>query len=74
MELQPISGGIGPSLPTTPGEGSVKSLNLGVRCDDNQSQDGLRDVSPKGHTLRARLQLCAIYFSMFLGGSVDFIS
>ncbi|KAJ7666160.1 MFS general substrate transporter [Mycena polygramma] len=67
MELQPMSGGIGPSLPTTPGEQSVTSLNLGVR-DDSQSQI---IGSSRSHVIRARLQLCAIYFSMFLAGWND---
>ncbi|KAJ7927608.1 MFS general substrate transporter [Mycena leptocephala] len=73
MDLQPISGGIlaGPSLPATPGEESVKSLNLDVHRDDKQSQDSLHHSSCRSYALRARLQLFAIYFSMFLGGWND---
>ncbi|KAJ6470121.1 MFS general substrate transporter [Mycena vitilis] len=68
MELQPMSGGIGPSLPTTPGEQSVTSLNLGVHDDQSQTtQIGFSG----SHVMRARLQLCAICFSMFLAGWND---
>ncbi|KAJ6595848.1 MFS general substrate transporter [Mycena vulgaris] len=66
MELQPISSGPvpGPSLPTTPGDGSVKSLNIGA-------QDYDQGVSSGSHTVRARIHLCAIYMSMFIAGWND---
>ncbi|KAF7351272.1 MFS domain-containing protein [Mycena sanguinolenta] len=67
MELQPISSGIGPSLPATPGEESVKSLNSNVHRDEDHESQG----ASSSHVIRARLHLCAIYFSMFLAGWND---
>ncbi|KAF7351269.1 MFS domain-containing protein [Mycena sanguinolenta] len=67
MELQPISSGIGPSLPVTPGEESVKSLNFNVHRDEDHGSQG---ASPS-HVIRARIHLFAIYFSMFLAGWND---
>ncbi|KAJ6588923.1 major facilitator superfamily domain-containing protein [Mycena capillaripes] len=71
MELQTISqGGIGPSLPTTPGDVSVQSLNLDMHRDDTHEFQSISNSSGR-HVIRARLQLCAIYFSMFLAGWND---
>ncbi|KAF7351433.1 MFS domain-containing protein [Mycena sanguinolenta] len=64
MEIPPLSSGIGPSLPATPDE-SVKTLSLNIQRDEGQS------ASSRNHVIRARLHLCAVYFSMFLSGWND---
>ncbi|KAJ6487637.1 MFS general substrate transporter [Mycena sanguinolenta] len=67
MELPLTSGGTGPSLPATPDE-SVKSLSLNVQRDEDHESQGAASGSP---VIRARLHLCAVYFSMFLSGWND---
>ncbi|KAJ6545331.1 major facilitator superfamily domain-containing protein [Mycena capillaripes] len=71
MDLEKISEGcIEPSVPTTPGEGSVQSLKFEVHSGDSP-ETSEATFNPSGHVIRAWLQLCAIYFSMFLAGWND---
>ncbi|KAK7039480.1 MFS domain-containing protein [Favolaschia claudopus] len=69
MELQAISNEIGPSLPVTPGETSVTSLNV----NDNRETSDSQVVSRIGNAsrVRARVQLAALFFTMFLAGWND---
>ncbi|KAK7044701.1 MFS domain-containing protein [Favolaschia claudopus] len=73
MELQPISNEIGPSLPVTPGEASVTSLNVNDNRETSNSQVVSRSDSRigNGSRVRARVQLAALFFTMFLAGWND---